>query len=236
MGMNLEQTVLRHPPRQELVAFAESLVDRSSPVSAFLAAHVSSCPRCTAEVRAIRASLEIAASASASAPEPSGDLARQILAGAREARLQTPESARKKPSFAGSLFRAALYATATAALAVLTFGMAVNTGDTGAPSHPALRPAPQVAQTPGMVSPESILRKAGAIKRLAAAVSRTDSPPRTLREWERRRAVEGVSQDLSAAMAAHERNPGCVRADEMVRTHLDRQVDGLRDLFVERTL
>ena len=70
MGMNLEQTVLRHPARQELVAFAESLVDRSSRVSAFLAAHVNSCPRCTAEVRAIRASLEF--TASASAPEPSG--------------------------------------------------------------------------------------------------------------------------------------------------------------------
>ena len=48
--------------------------------------------------------------------------------------------------------------------------------------------------------------------------------------------VEGVSQDLRAALAALERNPGCARADEMLRTHLDRQVNGLRDLFVERTL
>jgi hypothetical protein len=234
MGMNLEQTVLRHPPRQELVAFAESLVDRSSSVSAFLAAHVSSCPRCTAEVRAIRASLEF--TASAAAPEPSGDLARQILAGAREARLQTPETGRRHPSLAGVLFRAAVYVTATAALAVLTFGMAVNTGNGGAPSRAALRPAPQAAQSPETVSPEAIRRKTGAIEQLAAAVSRTDSPPRTLREWERRRAVEGVSQDLSAALAARERNPGCARANEMVRTHLDRQVNGLRDLFVERTL
>ena len=164
MGMNLEQTVLRHPPRQELVAFAESLVDRSSSVSAFLAAHVSSCPRCTAEVRAIRASLEF--TASAAAPEPSGDLARQILAGAREARLQTPETGRRHPSLAGVLFRAAVYVTATAALAVLTFGMAVNTGNGGAPSRAALRPAPQAAQSPETVSPEArvaILRaKAGA--------------------------------------------------------------------------
>jgi hypothetical protein len=234
MGMNLEQTVLRHPPRQELVAFAESLVDRSSSVSAFLAAHVNSCPRCTAEVRAIRASLEF--TASASAPEPSGDLARQILAGAREARLQAPETGRKHPSLAGSIFRAAVYVTATAALAVLTFGMAVNTGDGGTASHSALRSAPQTAQSPDTVTPESIRRKTGAIERLAAAVSRADSPPRTLREWERRRAVEGVSQDLSAAQAALERNPGCARAGEMVRTHLDRKANGLRDLFVERTL
>jgi hypothetical protein len=234
MGMNLEQTVLRHPPRQELVAFAESQVDRSSLVSAFLAAHVNSCPRCTAEVRAIRASLEFASSASA--PEPSGDLARQILAGAREVRLQAPEPGRKHPSLALSIIRATVYVTATAALAVLTFGMAVNVGDNSTPSRPAFQSAPQVAQSPGTVSPESIRRKTGAIERLAAAVSRADSPPRTLREWERRRAVEGVSQDLSAAMAALERNPGCVRADEMVRTHLDRQVSGLRDLFVERTL
>ncbi len=234
MGMNLEQTVLRHPPRQELVAFAESLVDRSSSVSAFLASHVNSCPRCTAQVHAIRASLEFASSASA--PEPSGDLARQILAGAREARLQAPEPGRKRPSLAASVLRAAVYVTATAALAVLTFGMAVNTGDNAAPSRAALRPAQQTAQSPEAVSPDSIRRKTGAIERLAAAVSRADSPPRTLREWERRRAVEGVSQDLSAAMAALARNPGCARADEMVRTHLDRQVNGLRDLFVERTL
>ncbi len=235
MGMNIEQTVLRHPPRQELVAYAESLVDRSSSVSAFLAAHVSACPRCTAEVRAIRASLEF--TASAPAPEPSGDLARQILAGAREVRLKTPETtSRKGPTLAGTVFRGAVYVTATAALAVLTFGMAVNTGDGGTAARHALQPAPQTAQAAIMVSPESIRRKTGAIERLAAAVSRTDSPPRTLREWERRRAVEGVSQDLSAAMAALQRNPGCARADEMVRTHLDRQVNGLRDLFVERTL
>jgi anti-sigma factor RsiW len=227
MGMNLEQTVLRHPPRHELVAYAESLVDRSSSVSAFLAAHVNSCPRCTAEVRAIRASLEF--TASASAPEPSGDLARQILAGAREVRLQAPETGRRHPSLAGTVFRAAVYVTATAALAVLTFGMAVGAGEGGAPSHRALQPAPQTAQAPETVSPDTI-------KRLAAAVSRSDGPPRTLREWERRRTVEGVSQDLSAAMAALDRNPGCARADEMVRTHLDRQVSGLRDLFVERTL
>ena len=235
MGMNLEQTVLRHPPRQELVAFSESLVDRSSRVSAFLAAHVNACPRCMAEVRAIRASLEF--TASANAPEPSGDLARQILAGAREARLQTPEAgSRRNRSLAGSVFRAAVYVTATAALAVLTFGMAVNKGDNSTSSRPALRPAAQTAQAPATASPESIRRKTGAIERLAAAVSRADSPPRTLREWERRRTVEGVSQDLSAAMTALERNPGCARADEMVRTHLDRQVNGLRDLFVERTL
>ncbi len=233
--MNLEQTVLRHPARQELVAFAESLVDRSSRVSAFLAAHVNSCPRCTAEVRAIRASLEF--TASASAPEPSGDLARQILAGAREARLQAPEPAgRRRPSLAASVFRGAVYVTATAALAVLTFGTAVNAGGSGASPRPALRATPQTVRSAVAVSPESIRRKTGAIERLAAAVSRTETPPRTLREWERRRAVEDVSQDLHAAMAALERNPGCVRADEMVRTHLDRQVNGLRDLFVERTL
>jgi len=234
MGMNLEQTVLRHPPRQELVAFAESLVDRSSSVSAFLAAHVNSCPRCTAEVRAIRASLEFASSAPE--PEPSGDLARQILAGAREVRLLAPEPQRKAPSMAVPLFRAVVYLTATAALAVLTFGMAVNTGDNSASSSSTLRHTPQAAQSPVPVSPESMLRKVGAIKWLSAAVSRGDSPPRTLREWERRRAVEGVSQDLNAAKAALERNPGCARAAEMERTHLDRQVNGLRDLFVERTL
>ena len=235
MGMNLEQTVLRHPPRQELVAYAESLVDRSTAVSAFLAAHINSCPRCTAEVHAIRASLEF--TASAPEPEPSGDLARQILAGAREARLRTAEPRRHRhPSLAGSLFRAAVYTTVTAALAVLTFGMAAGTGNTGSPARPALSPAPQVAQTADTASPESFRRKTGAIERLSAAVARTDSGPRTLREWERRRTVEGVSQDLRAALAALERNPGCARADEMLRTHLDRQVNGLRDLFVERTL
>jgi len=235
MGINLEQTVLRHPPRQELVAFAESLVDRSAPISAFLAAHVNSCPRCTAEVKAIRASLEF--TASACAPEPSGDLARQILAGAREARLQTPESTgRKRPSLAGAMFRGTLYVAATAVLAILTFGMAINAGNGNVSRQPALRPAPQTAQAAITASPETMRRKAGAIERLAAAVSRAEAPPRTLREWERRRAVEDVSQDLNAAMAALKRNPGCARADEMVRTHLDRQVNGLRDLFVERTL
>ena len=233
MGMNLDRTVLRHPAREQLVAFAESLVDRSASVSSAIASHVSSCPRCTAEVRAIRASLEFAAAAPE--PEPSGDLARQIMAGAREARLQRIERPRRR-SMAGSLFRAMMYTAATVVLAVFIFGTAVgqSPGDISAPS--VSRAVPRMAQTPVIPSAESLQRKAGAIERLSAAVARNEGPPRTLRERERLRTLDDVNQDINAAMTALARNPGCIRADEMIRSHLDRQVESLRDLFVERTL
>lgn len=238
MSISLDSTILRHPTRHQLVAHAESLVDRGSPVSAAMAAHLSACPRCAAEVRAIRASLEFTASVPVSEP-PSG-LARQILEGAREARRVSEPAPRRAPArslLAGAL-RGAVFTALTAATAALVFTSALGEPSGGQDSPPAgnlpKRAALAVEERPA--PPENIRDRAREIGRLSASVARLSAEPRTPREWERRRTLEGVSQDMNAALAALERNPGCPRANELVRTHLDRQAESLRDLFIERTL
>lgn len=238
MSITLDTTILRHPTRHQLVTHAESLVDRRSPVSAAMAAHLSACPRCAAEVRAIRASLEFAASVPAS--EPSSGLARQILEGAREARRAAEPAGRPAParSLLAGAFRGAVFTVLTAATAALVFSSALGEPSGGPDFTPtgSLPKRAALAAEERPAPPENIQDRAREIGRLSASVARLSAEPRTLREWERRRTLEGVNQDINAALAALERNPGCPRANELVRTHLDRQAESLRDLFIERTL
>jgi len=49
---------------------------------------------------------------------------------------------------------------------------------------------------------------------------------------EQRRAVELYSRDMHAALLALERNPGCVRASQIVHNSLERQIEGLRSLYL----
>ena len=232
MMANLDKSVLGHPPRHELVAYAENLVDRRAAVSAAMAAHLAACPRCAAEVRAIRASLELAAAAPEQ--EPPDALARQILTVARQARQSAPAQGQNPlvRLLAGSL-RGAAYAATLAVLAALVFQAALSSA---AGTDTAAAPGtPRMAQG-GATAPESLWRKAGEVARLSAAVTRQEAPPRSPREWEKRRVLDGMNADLSAALAALERNPGCTRANALVQSRLHRQAEGLRALFIERTL
>ena len=63
-----------------------------------------------------------------------------------------------------------------------------------------------------------------------------ETAPKSPRERESLRALQGVSRDLDAALAALDRNPGCPRAVELVRNQIGRQEQSLRDVFIERTL
>ncbi|HPA41152.1 MAG TPA: hypothetical protein PKV69_03990 [Candidatus Hydrogenedentes bacterium] len=234
MNMSFDKAVYRHPARAQLVAHAESLVDGGVPVSAAVAAHVAECPRCAAELAAIRTSLEI--TASATAQDPNRDLAGAILREARSVRHARPADTRRRgpAALARALVLGVACASLTAALAVAVCTVALR-GASAASARtgrvPALAAAPSVP-----VRAEDLRRKASDLARMAASLTRAAAAPKSPQERERLRALEGAGRDLDAALAALDRNPGCPRAMELVRNQLGRQEQRLRDVFIERTL
>jgi hypothetical protein len=237
MSMSFDKAVYRHPARAQLVAHAESLVDGGVPVSAAVAAHAAECPRCAAELAAIRRSLEI--TASATAQDPDRGLAGAILREARSVRhALPPETHRRGPvALCWALFRGLAYTSLTAALAVAVYSVALretSAQTAGARTGRAAALAAAPAAPP--IRTEDLRRKASNLARMAASLTRAAAAPKSPRERERLRALEGVSRDLDAALTALERNPGCPRATELVRNQLGRQEQSLRDVFIERTL
>ena len=85
------------------------------------------------------------------------------------------------------------------------------------------------------VNAGSLLQRVTAIKALAGSLSlqeeSSDSP------WETgyRRALEMLDHDLNAALSALQRNPGSARANQVMLMSLERQLEGLRDLYLDRT-
>jgi anti-sigma factor RsiW len=226
--MALDHGIRRHPTRYQLVAFAESMLDRRSPVSAAMASHISSCPSCAAEVQAIRMCLEF--TASAPVLEPSSGLTGQILRSARqERRVQSP--ARCRLASLTTALRGAVYAAGLAAVAVMVFGAALNGGSPGAS---AAAPLPQMAGN--HPTPEALQKTAQEVQALAAAVRSDSGEAQTPLERSRRLAVSVMDADIAAAMLALQRNPGCTRATHIVNANLQRQAETLRNLYVERKL
>lgn len=220
-------TIGRHPARHALFAHAASL-DSRAPVSAPVARHVAGCPRCAAEVAAIRATLAVAAAAKPLEPDP--DLTARILLEARKARAAAP--ARRGRATALVIARGAAYATAAFAVTLLIFGAALG--------NPAIEaearndaPVAQAAADAGP-SPESMRKAADTVKTLSQAVRLAGDAPQSREEREKLRAVDAMDADIVAAREALERNPGCVRASHIVHANLQRQAKTLRDLYVKR--
>lgn len=228
--MALNHTIRRHPFRHELVVFAETLVDRKSPVSAIMAAHVAACPACAAEVKSIRRSLEFAASAPRL--EPSTDLTAQILRQAQKERNESQEHRRGAVVWAGC--RGLAYAGLLAGIAVAVFHTALQETAPSTQAETVL--AAQPASAEAAPSTEALEKAAAEVRTLAAAIRFAADKPLTVREREHRRAVSAMDADIAAALGALQRNPGCVRATRIVSANLPRQAEALRTLYVERTL
>jgi len=225
--MGLEHKVRRHPTRQQLVAYAECLVDGRTAIPVPIAGHVQRCPQCTREVRLMRASLEF--TASAPGLEPSSDLTAQILLGAKQERNT------RRPRRLAVLWMGVKGLTFTAAMAAVTivvFGAVLGDPGVGAIVQ-AVAPAEARAQEP---SPEDLGKTASQVRKLAAAVRNPALESANPREWERRRALNAMDADIAAALDALERNPGCVRASHIVHANVERQARTLRDLYADRAL
>lgn len=226
--MHFDYKGIGHPTQSQLVDFAESLVDRQASVSAVLAAHVAGCPKCAHEIQRMRASLELADLSSQ--PDPSAALTREIVFRAR-AELNK----RSNPPRPGFLaLRAVQYAVCAAAavvLAVYSFSAALNDAAQAGSSPPEKT----MLVSEQSVDANALLRRAETVKALSASLSLRQKSQESPRETEYRRALEMLDHDLNAARAALQRNPGNTRANQVMVMSLERQLEDLRDLYLDRT-
>ncbi|NLN94480.1 MAG: hypothetical protein GX130_14430 [Candidatus Hydrogenedens sp.] len=224
--MSLESSILRHPSSVQLMEYAESLVDDDSPVCVLMAAHLSRCPDCANEVRAIQQSLKL--TALATLPESSQTLSHSILLQARKEIARPPA---KRPSFLYPFLRSVACLVGILLLAAISFSAALQEGSefssiaVQAEARPI--PTPENSWTPSRPFSGTV------VQALAASIAIQGN---TLSNTGQRRIVDFLDQDLDAALAALERNPGCVRATQIVDSEAQKRLEGLRTLFVDRTL
>jgi hypothetical protein len=219
----------RHPGKHALFDYAEGLVDRRATISAKIGGHVAGCAICQAEVKTICASLEFGRTAPQL--EPLNEFtARLLLAAQNERRVLMARRARRPVAF--PVLKGLGYAAGLLVVSALCFGAALGNGSQT--THALMMTANKHAGDTGL-SPEAVRKATAEIQALAAAVS-LPSKKASVWELERRRAVHALNTDIEAARAALARNPGCQRASRLVDVNLQRQVQTLRDLYVERSL
>jgi len=218
----------RHPAKNELMYYAESLVARR-PIPAQLGGHIAGCRECQAEVAAIQSSLSFVHDAPQF--EPTADFTQQLLMAARSERLVARQKSGFRPLRA--LVRTAGYAAAVGLVCVVSYGTALHSVALHGEPAPG---AASVAPVPPALSPEAIAKAMAEIQALLPALSLPSKTPPSLWELEHRRAVHALSRDIEAARAALERNPGCDRATRIVDSNLQRQAQALKALYVERSL
>lgn len=227
--MQVATKIRRHPGKQALLAYAENLVDNRAAIDRTMASHLSQCPACQAEVRAMQASLAFASSAPEL--EPGSELTAQILMAGKQARSEMKRGA-------GPLRAAWKVAQACACVAgmVLVAGLSFA-AFVGAPEQESAAPVfqdsvPAVAES-GQ-SPEAIrqaaVEVAEEVQTLSAAIkSKNGGEAQTPQELEQLRVVQSRDDDIAAAILALERNPNNVRATHVLHTYLK----DLRNIYVE---
>lgn len=219
----------RHPARNELIVYAESLVARR-PISAKTGAHVKDCPVCMAEVNAMRESLGFVFSAPAL--EPSSNLTQQILLAARKERQVLQQSRRRHPVLK-MLVRATLQTAALAVIGAMCYFAALGS----VPASCERAAVPATAAALPALSQDTLLKAAAEIQILLSAVNiHSSKTPPSFQELEHRRTVRALTADIEAARAALERNPGCDRATQIIDLNLQRQARTLKALYAERSL
>lgn len=221
-----------HPSKQALLAYAENLVDQREAIDRSLAAHLSACPQCKAEVALIQESLSFVASAPALDPAP--DMAARILMAGNAERREV----RREATPIRVALKIAQAASCAAAL-LLIMGLSFS-AFLGAPESADARPVidPSVPVVDGASrSPEALrqatVEVAAEVRTLSEAVAGKRDGAATPEALEEMRVVQSRDADIAAAVSALERNPNSVRATHVVHATLKQQAESLRNIYVE---
>ena len=224
----------RHPGREQLFTFAESLCEGRPAISGPVAGHVQSCPRCREEVARIRATLRVVRAAGEETPGEASS-ARMML------RLR--EAQRKQRERAALIRAWTAWGKGLAYAAVLLVLAAVSFGGASAPGAGMQDPLDGGAASVPQVSlsgpsHDELLKAAEQVRTLSEAVrSRVrERIQHAGGSWEEdyERVVVMLDDDVEAALAALRRNPGNPRASDLVNVSIERQAQTLKSLYMGR--
>jgi hypothetical protein len=221
---------MRHPGKNELMAYAQSLTDDCSTISVRIAGHVAKCSECQVEVEAIRTTFRIAKLGGELNPNEESTL--RILKAAREER----ELLRQQPSHPTfwTAVKCVGYAAGILLVSGVCFGFALSPRSSSSVSGAMI--ASEDVGSAVQLSPEALRRATEEIRALSAAVNAPSKNPPSALELERRKAVNALTKELEAARSALARNPGCERAMRVMDSNLQRQAQTLRALYADRSL
>jgi hypothetical protein len=219
-----------HPSKPALFEYAEGLAEGR--IDADTARHVAACRRCAAEVDRVRQTLRD--TGAADDLEPTGALTATILAAARaETRRETAPGR----GLLGAVFVAGR-AAAWAAVFVLAAGASFFVALEQAPVAPAAGSAaePLARVTLSGPPPEALRRAASDLRVLASTLDAAPGASANPRERQLWRAARALRDDVAAAAAALEANPGNERASQVLNENLQRLMRTSRQLYAERSL
>jgi len=224
-----------HPRKRDLFRHAEAMADGGMPINMEAQRHIASCTKCRETVNAIRESLAFCTDARPL--EPSEALTSQILAAAREERANV-HAPRRLRHVVGTWAQGMTGFITVCILAGITFQLAAT--EPRENQQASALAQPRVDAPPSMmaegITPEAIRRASSDFHELAAVLETPAADRQSIDEWRHRRTAMALNSDLSEALAALQRNPGCIRASQLATASLQRQVDTLKSLYVERTL
>ena len=222
----------KHPSKQVLLAYAENLVDQSAAIDRSVAAHLSACPQCKAEVCAIQESLSFVSSAPAL--EPAAEMTARIVMAAKSTRSEM----RRRATPLRVILRTVQVGACAAAMLVvtgLTFSAFLSSPDAET-ATPVFEPSVPAVAHQG-ASPEAMrqaaVKAAAEVRTLSEAVAGTRNEAPTPEALEEMRVVQSRDTDIAAAISALERNPNNVRATHVVHATLKQQAESLRNIYVE---
>ena len=214
------------------MTYAESLAGKGGALSVKIGGHVSGCKSCQAEVEGMRSSIEFIHSAPEL--EPAADFTNQLLLAAQNERNRLEQ--RRGRQAISSIAKGLSYAAGILVVGAVCFGAALSGGSSDDRTvHAAVRQPDAISGDAG-ISPEMLKQAAAEVQTLAVALSFQPKTPPSPWEIEYRRAAQALGADIEAARAALERHPGCARASRMIASHLQRQAQTLKALYVERSL
>lgn len=217
----------RHLSQEELLAHAEAEMDRQ-PVSARCAAHLAVCPACAKEAETLGRSLRMVGASHGM--EPSRELTARILMAAQQER-NTPPAGRSGWAMAGR-WAAGLACAVLALCAAPVFRGVLSAGNTAEAATASANPAPPEK----VITRETLRQTIRDVEGLSTAVRRTAQALGSPRQATYQQAARALEQDIAAARAALDRNPGSVRVLERIHTNLERQAKTLRNLYINEEI
>ena len=222
-----------HPSKHALLAYAENLVDQHEAIDRTMAAHLSACPQCKAEVKAIQDSLSFAGSAPEL--EPSSDLTARILMASKAERSEQRQAG-TPVRFAIKAVQGLSCAAAMLFIVGLSFSAFLGSSDVASETA-AFETAAPVVDGAAERSPEALrqatVEVAAEVRTLSEAVASKRSEVASPEALEEMRVVQSRDADIAAAVSALEKNPHSVRATHVVHATLKRQAESLRNIYTE---
>lgn len=222
-------SINRRVSKEEIFDHAEQVID-GRPVSAELASRIGVAEAYREELQAAKDTLALCQAAPAIEPtDAATDAILQLAA------LERSRQDRRRERFSTLRAMGAGLGYAAGLALVATTYFSIASSDDARQGEAGLQPTVFSRLATSDSAPPDLQRVSAEIETLAGAVGRRSATPATVEEREYRRTVEFLENELNAALAAFQRNPGNIRAQAVIQANMERTRDTLHTIYREQS-